>query len=436
MFNTKTYLSRRTFLRGAGVAIGLPFLDAMVPASTLLAQTAAAPKPRLGFMYLPHGAIMEHWTPEAVGTEFELTPILKPLEAFKKQLTIVSQLENKPAILPPVHAINPGTWLSCVTPRASQDPYGGVTIDQIAAAHLGQDTPLPSIELATESRGGGGSCDRTYGCSYGGTISFRTPTTPLPMEADPRKLFERLFGQGDTPQERKAISKQYASILDLVTEEAAALRKTLDAPDRAKLADYLESVREIERRVQKLEEHDLASLELPDVPVSTTFDQRLNLMFDMIALAYQANLTRVFTFMMAAEASNMTYNHIGVPDAFHPLSHHQNDKARKDKLVKIQTYHTQVFAKFLGKLAKMPDGDGSVLDHSILLFGSNMSNSNAHDEYPLPTIVVAGNDRLKGGQHVRYPDRTPLANLHLTLLTRAGVPIDKVGDSDRVFSEL
>ena len=437
MIITKKHLSRRTFLRGAGVAIGLPLLDAMVPAWTALAQTAATPKTRLGFMYLPHGAIMEHWTPAAEGANFELTPILKPLEPFKKQLTIVSGLENKPAILPPVHALNPGTWLSCVTPRASQEPFAGVTIDQIAAAHLGQDTPLPSLELATEARGGGGACDRTYGCSYGGTISFRTPTTPLPMEADPRKVFERLFGQGDTPQERKALAKQYSSILDLVTQEAADLQRTLDGPDRAKLNDYLESVREIERRVQKLEEHDLGALDLPDVPVSTSFDQRLNLMFDMVALAYQANLTRIYTFMMAAEASNMTYNHIGVSDAFHPLSHHQNDKARKDRLVKIQAYHSQVFAKFLAKLAAMPDGDGSVLDHSILLYGSNMSNSNAHDEFPLPTLVVGGgNGKIRGGQHLRYPDRTPLANLHLTLLTRAGIPIDKIGDSDRVFSEV
>ena len=209
MFSTKKHLSRRTFLRGTGVAVGLPFLDAMVPAWTVLAQTAASPKPRMGFMYLPHGAIMEHWTPEATGANFELPAILKPLAPFQKQLTIVSGLENKPTIAPPVHALNPGTWLSCVTPRATVDPYGGVTIDQIAAAHIGQDTPLPSLEVATEGRGGGGACDRIYGCSYGNTISFRTPTTPLPMEADPRKLFERLFGQGDTAQERKAITRQY-----------------------------------------------------------------------------------------------------------------------------------------------------------------------------------------------------------------------------------
>jgi Protein of unknown function (DUF1552) len=437
MFITKKHLSRRTFLRGAGVAVGLPLLDAMVPAWTALAQTAASPKPRMGFMYLPHGAIMEQWTPAAEGTGFELTPILKPLAPFQKQVTIVSGLENKPTIAPPVHALNPGTWLSCVTPRVGQDPNGGVTVDQIAAAHIGQDTPLPSLEVATEGRGGGGACDRNYGCSYGGTISFRTPTTPLPMEADPRKLFERLFGQGDTPQERKAIARQYSSLLDLVSQEAADLRRTLDAPDRARLGDYLESVREIERRVQKMEERDLTSLDLPDVPVGTTFDQRLNLMFDMIALAYQANLTRVFSFMMAGEGSNVTYNHIGVADAFHPLSHHQNDKSRKERLVKIQTYHTQALAKFLAKLAAMPDGDGSMLDHSILLYGSNMSNSNAHDEFPLPTLVVGGGcGKMKGGQHLKYADRTPLANLLLTLLDRAGIPVEKVGNSSGVFAEV
>src|SRR5829696_5173722 len=437
MYISKKHLSRRTFLRGAGVAVGLPLLDAMIPSLTALAQTAAAPKPHMGFLYLPHGAIMEQWTPAAEGTSFELTPILKPLAPFQKQLTIISGLENKPAIAPPVHALNPGTWLSCVTPRASQEPFGGITVDQIAAAHLGQDTPLPSLEVATEGRGGGGACDRSYGCSYGGTISFRTPSTPLPMEADPRKLFERLFGQGDTPAERKEITRQYSSILDLVSREAADLQKTLDAPDRAKLGDYLESVREIERRVQKMEAQDLSALALPDVPVSTSFDQRLNLMFDMIALAYQANLTRVFSFMMAGEGSNVTYNHIGVSDAFHPLSHHQNDKARKERLVKIQTYHSQAFAKFLAKLAKMPDGDGSMLDHSILLYGSNMSNSNAHDEFPLPTIIVGGGGgKLKGGQHVKYEDKTPLANLLLTLLDRAGVPVEKIGNSTQVFSEI
>jgi hypothetical protein len=296
---------------------------------------------------------------------------------------------------------------------------------------------LPSLEVATEGRGGGGACDRNYGCSYGATISFRTPTTPLPMESDPRKLFERLFGQGDTPQERKAISRQYSSILDLVTREAADLQKTLDAADRARMGDYLESVREIERRVQKMEAQDLSSLDLPEVPVGATFDQRLNLMFDMLALSYEANLTRVFSFMMAGEGSNVTYNHIGVSDAFHPLSHHQNDNARKQRLVRIQTYHTQAFAKFLARLKAMPDGDGTMLDHSLFLYGSNMSNSNAHDEFPLPTLLVGGaNGRVKGGQHLKYEDRTPLANLLLTVLERAGIPEKTLGNSSGLMAEV
>jgi hypothetical protein len=438
MISTKKHLSRRTFLRGSGVAIGLPLLDAMLPAWTAIVKTAANPTPHLGFLYLPHGAIMEAWTPPAAGSNIELTPILKPLAPYQKQLTIISGLENKGAIAPPVHALSPGTWLSGVLPKEGQEPHGGVTIDQMAAAHLGQDTPLPSLEVASEGRGGnGGACDRTYGCSYGNTISFRTPTTPLPMEADPRRLFERLFGQGDTPQERKAIAKQFSSILDLVTSEAADLRKTLDPSDQARLGDYLESVREIERRVQKMEERDLTSLDLPDVPVGSTFDQRLTLMFDMVALAYQANLTRVFTFMMAGEGSNQTYNHVGVSDAFHPLSHHQNDKTRKDKLIKIQTYHTQAFAKFLATLAAMPDGDGSMLDHSMFLYGSNMSNSNAHNHFPLPTLVVGGGcGKLKGNQHLKYADQTPLANLLATILERAGVPEEKVGNSTGLMTEL
>jgi hypothetical protein len=438
MIITKKHLSRRTFLRGTGVAVGLPLLDAMLPAWTAMVKTAANPKPHLGFLYLPHGAIMEAWTPPAEGSNIELTPILKPLAPFQKQLTIVSGLENKGAIAPPVHALSPGTWLSGVLPKEGQEPHGAVTIDQMAAAHLGQDTALPSLEVATEGRGGnGGACDRTFGCSYGNTISFRTPSTPLPMESDPRKLFERLFGQGDTPQERKAISKQFSSILDLVTSEAADLRKTLDPSDQARLGDYLDSVREIERRVQKMEERDLTSLDLPDVPVGSTFDQRLTLMFDMIALAYQANLTRVFTFMMAAEASNQTYNHVGVSDAFHPLSHHQNDKTRKDKLIRIQTYHTQAFAKFLARLAAMPDGDGSMLDHSLFLYGSNMSNSNAHNHFPLPTLLVGGGcGKLKGNQHLKYADQTPLANLLATILERAGVPEEKVGNSNGLMTQL
>jgi Protein of unknown function (DUF1552) len=440
MFITKKHLSRRTFLRGAGVAVGLPLLEAMIPASSALSQTAAAPSPRMGFIYFPHGAIMDRWTPATEGSDFEISPILKPLEKFKKQLTIVSGLENKAAIAPPVHALSPGTWLSGVAPRKTQDPWGGVTIDQMAAKHLGQDTPFPSLEVAIEARGGGGSCDREYGCSYAGTIAFRTPSTPLPMETEPRKLFQRLFGQGDTAQERKTIARQYSSLLDLVSEEASELQKSLGPRDRTALNDYLEGVREIERRVQKMEARDLSNLKLPDTPAATQlpFDAHINLMFDMIALAFQANLTRVFTMMMCAEATNLTYNQIGVPDAFHAISHHQNDKTRIEKLVKIQTYHSEIMAKFATKLAALPDGDGSMLDHAILLYGSNMSNSNAHNHYPLPSAIIGGGSgKIKGNQHLKYPDQTPLSNLLLTLANRAGIPVEKVGDDgSKVFSEV
>ena len=440
MFITKKHLSRRMFLRGAGVAVGLPLLEAMIPASTALSQTAAKPTPRMGFIYFPHGAIMDRWTPATEGKDFELSPILKPLEKFKNQLTIVSGLENKAAIAPPVHALSPGTWLSGVAPRKSQAPFGGITIDQIAAQHLGQETPFPSLELCVESRAGGGGCDREYGCSYAGTISFRTPSTPLPMENDPRKLFQRLFGQGETVQERKNIARQYSSLLDLVSEEAADLQRSLGARDRAVVNEYLESVREIERRVEKMEARDLSKLKLPDAPagIPGAFDTHINLMFDMVALAFQANLTRVFTFMMAAEGSNLSYNQIGVPDAFHPISHHQNDKTRLDKLVKIQTYHTEIMAKFAAKLASLPDGDGSMLDHAILLYGSNMSNSNAHNHFPLPSAIIGGaNGKIKGNQHLKYPDQTPLSNLLLTLVQRAGIAVEKVGDDGaKSFSEV
>jgi hypothetical protein len=438
MFITKKHLPRRTFLRGVGTAMALPLLDAMIPARTALAQTAANPTPHLGFIYFPHGAIMGQWTPKTEGANFELSPILKPLAPFQKQLTVVSGLANRPAVSPAVHAITPGTWLSCVHPRASQDPFGGPTVDQIAAQHIGQDTPFPSLEVATEVHGGGGSCDRDFGCSYAGTISFSTPSSPLPMETDPRKLFQRMFGQGDTPEERKRISKQYSSVLDLVSQEAADLQRTLGPQDRAMVGDYLDTVREIERRVEKMDARDLSHVNIPDTPggIPPTFEAHINLLFDLIAVAYQANMTRVFSFMMAAEVSGLTYNQIGVSDAFHPLSHHNNEQAKMDKLVKIQTYHTDIFAKFLAKLQKMPDGDGTMLDHSLVLYGSNMSNSNAHNHDPLPTALVGGWKSVKGGQHLKYPDQTPLANMLLTILDRAGVPEEKFGDSSGKFKEV
>jgi len=439
MFITKKHLSRRTVLRGVGAAIALPLLDAMIPASTALAKTAARPTPRLGFVYFPHGAIMEQWTPATEGANFELSPILTPLKSFQKQLTVISGLGNRPGESQAVHAIVPATWLSCTHPKQGQEPSMAITADQMAALHIGQDTPLPSLEIATEAQGGGGACDRDYGCNYSGTISFRTASTPLPMEYNPKKLFQRLFGRGDSPEERAALVKQYGSVLDMVTEDAASLQASLGARDKAVLSDYLETVRELERRVQKTEAQDLSKLELPSVPVGIpdSFDQHLNLMFDMAALAYQGNLTRIVNFMMAAEVSGRTYNNVGVSDAFHALSHHANDPAKKERLVRIQRYHTEVFAKFLTKLANMPDGDGSMLDHSIILYGSNMSNSDRHNQFPLPTAILGGGcGKLKGGQHLRYPDHTPLANVLLTILDRAGVPAEKVGDSNAKMVEI
>jgi uncharacterized protein DUF1552 len=439
MFITKKHIPRRTFLRGAGAMVALPFLDAMVPARTALAATAAKPLPRMAFIYFPHGAIMEQWTPATDGKEFELSPILQPLKNFKKDLTIVSGLGNRPGESQAVHAIVPATWLSCTHPKQGQEPSMAVTADQIAAQDIGQDTPLPSLEIATESQGGGGACDRDYGCNYSGTISFRTASTPLPMEYNPKKLFERLFGRGDTPEERSALVKQYGSVLDMVREDAADLQKTLGQRDQAVLSDYLETVRELERRVQKTQAQDISKLKLPQVPVGIpdSFDQHLNLMFDMAALAYQGNLTRIVNFMMAAEVSGRTYNNVGVPDAFHALSHHANDPAKKEKLVRIQKYHTEVFSKWLTKLASIPDGDGSLLDHSIILYGSNMSNSDRHNQFPLPTAIVGGGcGKLKGGQHLRYPDHTPLANVLLTMLDRAGVSQEKLGDSSAKLAEV
>jgi len=440
MFITKKHLPRRTFLRGLGVTMALPLLDAMIPARTALAQTAAAPSLRAGFVYFPHGAVMREWTPEKTGTEFEFTPILKPLEAFRKQMTIISGLENKAAIAPPVHALSPGTWLSGVAPRKTQDPWGGKTIDQMIAEKISQDTPFPSLEVGIEARGGGGSCDREYGCSYAGTISFRTPSTPLPVETDPRKLFQRMFGQGDTPEERKRISKQYSSVLDLVSQEAADLQRSLGARDKAVLTDYLDTVREIESRVEKMEARDLSKLNLPPTPAGppTDKDAHLNLMIDLITLAYQGNLTRVFSLMMAGEVSGLTYPVVGVSDAYHPISHYGADKSKQDKCQKIQTYYSSVMAKFLTKLKSLPDGDGSMLDHTMIVWGSNMSNSDRHNHFPLPMTILGGaNGKVKGGQHLKYPDQTPLSNLLLTVVQRAGIETNKVGDDGtKPFSEV
>ena len=434
MFIAKKHLPRRTFLRGAGAAVALPLLDAMIPAGTALAQTAAAPRPRLGFIYFPHGAVMDQWTPTAPGRDFELPQILAPLAPYKDQMTVVSNLRNKAAEGYGVHTVNPGTWLSCMYPgRAREgDPNGGLTADQIVARHIGQGTPFPSLELGVEVASNSGSCHADYGCGFKTTVSFRGSTQPLPMEHNPRKLFYRLFGEGDTAEEREAIMAQKGSLLDLVTASAASLHGRLGAVDRIRLDQYLGSVREIEKQVQQLAEQDSSNIVLPDAPagVPASFEDHISLMFDLMALAYQAELTRVATFMMAAEQSMMTYNQIGISEAFHPLSHHQNQPEKLARLAKLQAYHSEVFARFLQTLANTPDGDGSLLDHSILLYGSNMSDANRHNANPLPSAVFGrAYGRIRGGQHIVEPPDTPLANLMLTLLDRGGVPLEFFGNS-------
>ncbi|MEN9705508.1 MAG: hypothetical protein RLZZ393_1387, partial [Pseudomonadota bacterium] len=386
MFITKKHLSRRTILQGAGASVALPLLDAMIPAGTALAATAARPLPKLGFVYFPHGAVMSEWTPKATGRDFEIPKILEPAAKHKDYLTIVSGLRNRGGESNTPHAIIAGTWLGCVAPAVSHDPRAGTTIDQIAARAIGSDTAFPSLELSTE---GGTVCDPAYGCSYGNTISFRSPTQPLPMEYNPRKLFYRLFGQGDTADERTAIVRETGSILDAITGDAKVLEQRLGGQDRAMLSDYLDSVREIERRVKKMQSQGLGGVQLPDAPVGipTDFEEHLKVTFELIALAWQANLSRVATFMMAREVSMRTYNNLGISDAFHPLSHHQNNPEKVAKLVKVQNFHTKVFNTFLDRLAKTPDGDGTLLDHSMVLFGSNMSNSDMHNNNPLPAAV-------------------------------------------------
>ncbi len=443
MFIAKRHLPRRTFLRGAGATVALPLLDAMIPAATALAQTAAAPAPRMGFFYFPHGAVMDRWTPAAAGRDFDLPQILAPLAPFRDRMTIVSGLRNKAAEGAGVHTVNPGTWLSCTRPGSAADAgsnANGISADQIAALEIGGGTPFPSLELCTEVKASSnGNCNPDYGCGYGSTIAFRSSVQPLPMEHNPRRVFYRLFGQGDTAAEREAIVAQTGSLLDLVTGSAAGLKGQLGAADRVRIDEYLDSVREIERQVQILSDQDFSHLGLPDAPagVPASFDEHINLMFELMALAWQADLTRIVTFMMAAEISMLTYNQVGISEAFHPLSHHQNNADRLARLAVIQTYHSEVFARFLDRLANTPDGDGSLLDHSILLYGSNMSDSNLHNADPLPAAVFgSGYGRIAGGQHLSYEQDTPHANLMLTLLERAGVPLESLGNSTGELSEV
>ena len=437
MFITKKHLPRRTFLRAAGVSLALPLLESMVPAQTLLRKTAGTGASRVGFVYVPHGAIMDQWTPTTEGTGFEFPKILKPLEPFRDRVNVISGLGHRAADSTAVHSLSPTTWLSGVRPKPTQgvDAFAGVTADQIAAQHIGQDTVLPSMEVAIEDYSALiGACDRDYGCIYMNTLSWRTPTTPMPMEINPRKVFERMFGQGGSAAQRAARRKEDQSILDAILGETKGLQATLGSTDKATLDEYLDNIREIERRIERAAASTSdPSLQVPETPAGIPFsyDDHVALMFDLLAVAYQANISKVFTFMMAREVSNRTYPQVGVPDGHHATSHHQNRADKIEKLVKIQNYHLSLFAKFLAKLQNTPDGDGSVLDHSVLLYGSNMSNSNAHNHFPLPNLLIGGaQGRMKGGRHLKYDDHTPMTNLLVTMLDKVGVELESLGDSN------
>ena len=431
---TKKYLSRRTMLRGMGVSIALPLLDSMVPAQTPLAQTAAAGKTRLSCIYVPHGAIMDKWTPAADGKAFEFPEILGSLEKFRDRLSIVSNLAHPAAggvgsDAGADHARSAAVYLSGVHP-AQGSIHVGTTIDQIAAQHIGQDTPLPSMELSIEEVAL--SCGSGYACAYSNTISWKTPTTPLPMENNPQVVFEKLFGDGSNNDDRRSRRKLSRSLLDSVMDQVASLQRDLPASDRTRLGEYLDDVREIERRIQKAENQLPAGLKLPEAPVGVpeSFDEHFKIMFDLQVLAFRAEITRIATMMYARDTSGAVYPQSGIRDGFHVSSHHSNNRANMDKFAQINKYHVDMLAYFLDKLKSTPDGDGNLLDHSLVLYGSSMSNGNQHDHDPLPVVLAGGaSGQLSGGQHVTYAPHTPMSNLLLTVLNKLGIPADKHGDS-------
>ncbi len=447
MIVTKKALSRRTFLRGAGTALALPLLDAMIPAMTAEAQTPAAPQRlrRLGYVYIPMGCDGTRWTPTGQGNLNQLSPTLAPLERVKQHVTVIGNLELRNAY-PGTHATSNSAFLSAARARLTEsaDYYLGTTADQIAARHIGRDTQLPSLELSMDLLTLAGQCDNGYACVYQNNLSWSSPTTPLPSEAHPRVVFERLFGDGATSAERRAALRSRASLLDSVREELAQLNNQLGATDRATVAQYTDSVREVERRIQRAEananEHPLPDLDRP-VGVPASYAEHARLMFDLQVLAFQSDITRVITFQLARETSNRTYPEIGVSDPHHPLTHHGGDPAKIAKVALINRFHVSLFADFLVKLRDTREGNGTLLDHALLLYGSGMGNGNLHDHDNLPILVAGGAaGRMRGGRHVRYGKPTPLANLHLTLLDKVGVRIDSFADSrgrlDDLFAPL
>jgi hypothetical protein len=431
MFISKMMLSRRTVLRGMGATLALPLLDAMVPALTAVVKTAAAPVTRFGAIFVPLGERPGYWTPKTVGTDFEFSPILKPLEPFRNSLTVVSELCDPQD----GHATTVAAWLSGSIPfkTIAENVRAGTTIDQVIANKIGQDTALPSLELATEDFTGWiGACDTAYSCAYMNTISWKTPTTPLPMEINPRIVFERLFGRPGTAAQRLARIQEQRSILDSVREDVSDINKKLGVKDQARLNEYLDNVREVEARIQKAERQGTTEKAVPDAPIGIpdAFDEHASLMYDLVALAYAANITRVFTYMKSRDASQRVYPNIGVNEPHHAMSHHGNNPDKLAGLVKLNTYHVSLFAKFLQKLAATPDGDGSLLDHSLILYGSGMSESDTHSRLDVPTLLAGGcAGQVKGNRHLRATKETPLANLMVSLANKFDCNLDTFGIS-------
>jgi hypothetical protein len=449
MMVTKKALPRRAVLRGIGATVALPLLDGMVPAFAGVQQKAIARTGRFGVVYVPHGAVMTNWTPASEGASFELPPILGALEPFRDHLVIVTGLDHKPAAQLPGepgggHGRIGGAFLTGVhaKPTEGADFETGVSIDQIAAGELGRQTQLTSLEVGMGSTDFAGACDAGFSCAYTSTLCWRTPTTPLPMESNPRALFERLFGDGDStdPAVRRARMAKDRSLLDAVVEKISELEGALGGRDRSKLHEYLDSVRDVESRIQKAEAQSARTLPVVQQPsgsIPASFEEYVKLMFDLQLLAYQSDLTRVVTFLMTPELSARTYPEIGVPEPHHSLSHHQNRQENLDKLTKLQSFHVGLLTYYLEKLKGTPDGDGSLLDHLTLLYGSGMSDSNVHDIHGLPIILLGGGaGQLKGGRHLRYSAGTPLTNLYLTILNKLGVKVERVGDSNGQLEHL
>ncbi len=440
-FISKKALPRRTFLKGLQATLALPLLDAMIPAATALAATPAKPVRRLGFVYIPMGCDHARWTPAGEGTLGDLSPILMPLEPVKKQLTVITNLRLEKSY-PGTHDTANAGFLSAAFAKhtESSDYYLGTTVDQVAAKQIGRDTQLPSLELCMDLNPGAGVCNNGYACVYQNCVSWSSPTTPLPSEAHPRIVFERLFGEGGPTSARRAALRSRGSLLDSFNDDVARLKRRVGTTDRVRVDQYLDSIREVERQIERAEErtseNPVADLERP-VGVPAAFADHVKLLFDLQVLAFQADITRIISFQLTRELNNRTYPEIGVPDAHHPTSHHGNDPEKLLKISKINTFHISLFAYFLEKMKSTPDGDGSLLDNTVYLYGSGLGNSSIHDHENLPILVAGGAaSGMKGGRHIRYKNPKELANLHLTLLDRVGVHVDSFGNSNGKIEDL